>query len=203
MKRRLFIFFLMSIIVLTMTMISAEPSFIYKQNTLVDIKIPVYDSDNSKTSGSTSCYITIKYPDETIFIDDEQMTYNAGGYFNYTLEGLNSLGEYSANMRCDDSVNFGFSTFTFEVTPSGFTGTLGFYILILVLSAGIIILGFTMKDAPITILGSFGLYFVGLYILFYGIDGMKDLITTVSIGIIILGLAGYISIRSAYELIVD
>ena len=87
------------------------------------------------------------------------------------------------------------------VTPTGFANLQGFYILILVISAGIIILGFTLKDPPLVILGSFGLYFIGLYILFNGIVGVKDLVTTWAIALIILGVAFYISVKASWELI--
>ncbi len=44
---------------------------------------------------------------------------------------------------------------------------------------------------------------MGLYILFFGLDGIRDPVYTWAIGIIILMLAAYISLRSAYELIID
>lgn len=126
-----------------------------------------------------------------------------GNNYNYEFCDTKLLGGY-AYTTCGDKAGVETcESITFEVTPSGFTGTLGFYILIFVLSLGIILIGFYMEDAPITILGSFGLYFVGLYILFFGIDTMKDPVYTWALGIIILMLAAYISIRSAYELIVD
>ena len=78
-----------------------------------------------------------------------------------------------------------------------------YYVIILILSAGVIVLGFAKYDAPIVILGSFGLYFIGLYILFNGIVELKDPVYTWALGIIILMLAAYISVKSSYDLIVD
>ena len=74
-----------------------------------------------------------------------------------------------------------------------------FSFLILILSVGFIVLGLWKEDVPITMLGDFGLYFFGLYTLFYGINGMKDPVTTWGIGIIVLGIAFYISIRAGME----
>jgi hypothetical protein len=113
------------------------------------------------------------------------------------------VGIYKVDMVCNDLTLSGSETLYYEVTGDGLNRSIGFYVLILVLSLGIIILGLSMEDAPITILGSFGLYFVGLYILFYGIAGIKDTTYTWGIGIVVLALAMYISTRSAYELIVD
>jgi hypothetical protein len=89
------------------------------------------------------------------------------------------------------------------VTPSGFVGTLGFYFIILILSLGIIVFGISIRDPIITILGSLGLYFIGLYIILFGIDGFKDPVYTWALGIIILFLAAYISGKSAWEMIID
>ena len=106
-------------------------------------------------------------------------------------------------MICADGSLRGSETLYYEVTGDGVNNSLGFYAIIILISMGIIVLGFAMTDAPITILGSFGLYFVSIYILFNGIAGTKDPVTTWGMGIILLGMAMYISTRSAYELIVD
>lgn len=141
----------------------------------------------------------IQYPNGSIETTNEAMTKTDNNY-EYSYCSTELLGEYSYTTCGDKDGTETCEDITFEVTPSGFTGTLGFYIIILVLSFGIILLGFYLDDAPIVILGSFGLYFVGLYILFFGITGMKDVVYTWAIGIIILMLAAYISVRSAYEL---
>lgn len=135
---------------------------------------------------------------ETTFFDSA-MSKN-GKTFNYTYCSTNELGKYVYDYY-DNEGNIYVNDF--EVTPSGFENTLGFYFLILILSIGIILLGLYLRDAPITILGSFGLYFVGLYILFYGLDGIKDTVYTWATGLIILCLALYISIKSTLELITN
>jgi hypothetical protein len=158
---------------------------------------------SQKYANSTYSNITtITYPNGTQQIVNWVMT-GSNGIWNYNFCNTEQLGGYEYCTRTDVD---GFNTdvcIDFAVTPDGFSDTLGFYFLILILSVGVIVLGFSMKDAIITILGSFGLYFISLYILFNGIDGMKDPIYTWAIGLILLGLAMYISIRSTYELIVD
>ena len=114
-----------------------------------------------------------------------------------------NTGLYKVDMICADGSLKGSETLYYEVTGDGVNNSLGFYAIIILISLGIIVLGFAMTDAPITILGSFGLYFVSLYILFNGIAGTKDPVTTWGIGIILLGMAMYVSTRSAYELVVD
>jgi len=144
----------------------------------------------------------IKYPNGTW----ETMNVNAtkvGNNYIYNFCRTAQIGEYKYTNCGDKDGVEECENIIFNSTPSGFEGTMGFYFLILILSAGVIILGFSIKDAPVVILGSFGLYFIGLFILFNGIDGIRDPVYTWALGIIVLMLAAYISIRSAYELIVD
>jgi len=91
----------------------------------------------------------------------------------------------------------------FEVTPSGSANNLGFYFIFLLISAGVIILGFTLLDPYITLLGTIGFYFMGIYVLKYGINGIRDLSVTLPISIIMLGIAAYISIKTVIEIIAD
>jgi len=153
--------------------------------------------------GFTSCNITsIHDPTSEILIKDILMT-KRGTEYNYTFCNTNEIGSYIVNGFCTNTTEVVVWAYNFEITPTGFRDTYGFYIIILGLSAGVIIFGFWISDAPIVILGSFGLYFIGLYILYYGITGLKDPIYTWAIGIIILMIAAYISIKSALELIED
>ena len=145
---------------------------------------------------------TIKYPNSNILPIGENMV-KAGEDYTYTFTAPDDIGDYQYTVCGDKDGVVVCEVIDFDITPSGFSGTLGFYFLILLLSGGVIVLGFAKQDAPIVILGSFGLYFIGLYVLFFGVAGMKDPVYTWALGIIILMLAAYISIRSAYELIVD
>lgn len=126
---------------------------------------------------------------------DAPMTKN-GNTFNYTFCNTSNLGNYVYDYY--DTEGYVYVN-DFNITPSGDSKPLGFYIIVLFLSIGVIVLGFAVRDATITILGSFGLYFLGLYILFYGIDIMKDGTYTWALGIIVLMCAAYISWKAAYE----
>ena len=172
----------------------------YKINTKTNLQFTCTLDNAIPTSATFNITITDK---EGNYLINNQLTNELGnGAFNYTVTFPKSE-IYKVQMFCTDGSYSYSNEGYYNITPSGFSGTLGFYILIFILSFGIIIFGFYLKDAPVVILGSFGLYFVGLYILFYGLDGIKDPVYTWAIGIIILMLAAYISIRSAYELITE
>ncbi len=121
--------------------------------------------------------------------------------FNVTGGNFTRNGAYSYLVTCNATNIGGFLSRGFEITPTGLGDIFDFYIIILLISAVIIIFGFWIKDGWVVILGTFGLYFVGLYILLNGIVGIKDMVITWAIGLIILAVAGYISINSAREMI--
>jgi hypothetical protein len=186
-----------TIILEEINLVNAQDYFPHKQRTNFDLII--------SSNNATACNWTyIQYPDGSKINNNKEMT-KINKDFNYTINKYNytQLGTTCMGVSCFDGVLYETGSICREVTPNGFIGTLGFYILILVLSFGIIILGLSLKDAPIVIIGSFGLYFIGLYILFYGLVGIKDSTYTWGTGLIILGLAFYISVKSAWELITD
>ena len=125
-----------------------DSSYIYEQNTSIDLKVPCINNDNSLCVDSTNCTITILHPNNTILIDGANMTYNTN-YFNYTVDGseTNDLGDYVTSVSCIGTTN-GFTSFYFKVTPNGeelTTGTSLFYLgtfLVLGLLLGILIKNF-------------------------------------------------------------
>lgn len=144
----------------------------------------------------------ITFPNGTLQIINSAMTKDDIDY-SYTYCTTSDLGTYYYTVKGDKGGSTKTERISFEVTPSGFANTLGFHILILILSLGLIIFGIGIADVTITILGSFGLYFLGFWILFNGLDGIKDTTYTWAIGLIVLGIAFYVSFKSAYELITD
>ncbi len=171
---------------------------IFKMNDRINYAKPCF-SNGTYCSVIATCNFSVFKPDNSIIINNQLGT-NQGAFHNISFI-VSDIGIHKVDMTCVDGILVGAATFYFEVTGSGLNDTIWFYVIILVISFGIIIMGFNLEDAPMVILGSFGLYFVGIYILFNGIVGVKDPVTTWAIGIIVLALAGYISIRSAYELI--
>jgi len=145
---------------------------------------------------------SIKYPEGSIETFNLMMT-KSGQNFNYSFCNTSAIGDYTYTVAGDKGGVYTTEVIGFSITPSGFAGTLGFYILILVIGAGIITFGFSKDDPTLVILGSFCLYFIGIYTLFNGIDGMKDPVYTWGFGLIVLCIAFYLSVRSAWEMIVD
>lgn len=145
-------------------------------------------------------YITlssVSYPNSSIAIGQINMTSLGNGEFYYQFTNTSTIGRYDVRGVSDGCENT-FATY-FEVTPTGFMGTLGFYIIILILSLGFIILGYSIEDAWVVILGGMGLVLAGLFILLYGINGIKDSAYTYGFGIITIMSGAYFAVRGALE----
>ena len=106
-------------------------------------------------------------------------------------------------VTCNTTNLGGFLSQGFLISPTGLGDIFDFYIIILLISAVLIIWGFSIHDSWIIIFGTFGLYFSGLYIMLNGIVGIRDMVTTWAIALILLGTAAYLSIRAAQEVMND
>jgi len=193
--------FAVILLVATISTVSADESLIYKQFKGGVLEVPVFENDMSKCTTCT-CTISINFPNGTSAVRGVTTGISSNyAVYNLSSNQTSTLGVYQGDIHCTNGADNGAATFEYEVTPTGFVGTLGFYFLVLLISLGIMVLGFYVKDAPLVILGSFGLYFIGIYILFFGIDGMRDPVYTWAIGIIVLMVAAYISVKSSLELL--
>lgn len=110
-------YILLIITVLLCGLVYAEPSFYYQKGTLIDLKVPCV-KDGLVCSSSSTCNITITYPNSTNLVNNQPMTYNAA-YFNYTIQSLNVTGEYNSIMYCKDGTDYGYSLFSFMINNLG------------------------------------------------------------------------------------
>lgn len=174
----------------------------FQINDVVDYSKPCRDN-GTYCGPTTNCNFTVKEPNNFKRISDAVGTFE-NGEVNISIN-FDKLGIWTVElMCCDPGVNrCGSETFYAEVTGSGYNNSLGFYLVILLISSLIIILGIWKEDAPIAILGSFGLYFLSIYSFINGIAGVRDVVYTRAFSIIILAVAMYISIKASYELITE
>ena len=166
------------------------------------IDSPIYYSFTS--NNATQCNLTTGNTPSGL-VEINQIATKNGQTFNVTVDKtyVDELGKHCFNLVCTDGSSIETGDFCRQVTPNGYLDSVGYYFLILILSLGLVLIGILLRDGPITILGSFGLYFLGIYILRFGIVGVMDPVFTWATAIIVLALAFYVSVKSAYELIVD
>lgn len=154
---------------------------------------------------SATCNYTF-YDRNNIIIQNNVPAVNVGdgiaSIWRYNIT-QSETGFYKADICCQDPDNNAQAceTLRYQVTGDGFNDSIGFYILIIGLAFGLVIFGLWLSDPTITMLGAFGLFFMALYVLFNGLAGTRDPVTTWGIGLILLGVATYISIRTGMEVI--
>jgi len=201
MKIKIFLFVIVGIFLISM--ISAQLPNLAINNDDISIGIAKQELTMQLTQTCSNCtYVNLTKvlsPNQDfILLGQFSMTKN-GTNFNYTFSNTHNLGIYYYTTCGDLNGVVTCQSINFEVTPTGFVGTLGFYILILILSLGIVILGFSIHDSWVGILGSLGLVMAGLFIILFGIDGMKDIAYTWAFGIITIMLGSYLGVRGALE----
>jgi len=108
---------LVTFLLFLIPIVSAEESYIYKQNQIIDFKISCFDENRSYCNNLTTCKITILYPNSTVLINNQDMDHNPS-FFNYTITNTYTLGEYSGVVQCSGTTN-GYTTITYLITESG------------------------------------------------------------------------------------
>lgn len=141
---------------------------------------------------------SITYPNNTLLNLNVTMTKD-GVDFNRTFCGTDDQGEYWYTVFGDKNGGFKTETIRFEVTPSGLKDNPAFYFLIFGFVFLILMFGFWIKDNWVIVLSGFGFIFVGLYSIFNGFAGIKDINYTIAISMIVIALGLYFSIRGALE----
>jgi len=158
---------------------------VYQQDKEVDLKVPCFNN-GTYCSGSATCNVTILYPNSSVLVDNQLMT-NGGSYHNYTLTSgqTNTAGEYSGTVVCEDNGNNGKSTFSYSITASGNTTTgnegntyLGFILLILGLSGGLIFLSINFKEEHPFLHLLF--LFVALMIFIFGLHSINEMMKNIT-----------------------
>jgi len=165
-----------------------------------------WDEVNLIQSCANSTYANITkvlYPNSTFALRGEYEMTALGDDYNYSFTDTGVLGTYLVYGHCDEDGTDTYWAYDFEVTTSGIANTLWLYIIIFVFGTGLIVFGFNIQDNWIIVLGGFIIILLGLYTLFYGIVGLKDTVYSWAIGIIVLMVGGYFSIRGAMESLND
>lgn len=180
----------------------AEPSYTFKKNADIDLKISCFDIANDLCNTAVSCALTVHYPNLTGLYSNVSMTQSANlDYFNYTLTGLSQTGEYPTIVRCIGNTT-GFSTFTFEVTSTGRPAysILDNPVLILfgIMALVLIAMGAYFSTPWFGFIGAIMFLMGGIYTMIFGFNNVTDLYTQ-SVGLTFIGLGFIFMFLAAYE----
>jgi len=170
----------------------------FQVNTIINYSKPCF-YNNTYCSSNAICNFSIFRPNNLPLVNNINAT-NKNNYHTITFY-VEDIGIHKADMICTDNGINGADTFYFEVTGSGYNNTTGLYLTLLIIGFALIGFAFWIKDVYMALFGSFVFYFIGIYSLRYGIDFIRNIWLTRSVSFIILGVAAYISINSAMELL--
>lgn len=192
---------IMLMVLLMIPIISAAPSYIFKQSEPSDLKISCFDINNNLCNNAVTCYLTVHKPDQSNLYSNVTMTQSSNlDYWNYTLTGLDDNGNYATIVRCIGNTT-GFSTFTFEVNPTGAvqTSILNNPMLLILGILALILIGMGVHfNSPwFGFIGSIMFVLGGVYTMIYGFNNVTDIYTRgisvvfIGVGIIFMFLAAY------------
>lgn len=192
MKNKLLILMIVSLL-LVVPLISAD--FIpHKQNTPLTL---TFTSNNA----TTCSLLDIQYPNgDTInynlTLDKTEQSFSTTlNESNYTL-----LGDTCHFVSCFDGVKYETGSICREVTPSGFSDTLGFYFVLILVAGAFIFLGFKIQDGWFVVAGGMAFVLIGLYSINFGIAGQRDMFITWGVGLFEIFMGAYLSMRASFEI---
>lgn len=153
----------------------------------------------------SSCNLTnitlVTYPNTTASKTNVLATHNGDNwiyeYCNTEANGIYKVYGYSSNGTNEEKF-----IGDFEVTSYGMELSVGFYIILLILSLLLVIIGYGAEDEWLVILGSFGFILLGLFILRFGITNIQDTSYTMAFGIITIFTGAYFAIRAGISKII-
>ena len=195
--KKLFLFLMLGLILISSASAVSEIQDLgtFKQNTDINlIQICGSCTFNNITS--------VLYPNSSFAISSTAMERD-GTQYNFTLDKNFTLtnGDYIVNGFGDLGGTDTPWAYTFSITPTGEKDSLlGFFVVVYLILAGIVVFGFHIQSEWVTILGGLGLIFMGVFILNTGIVIFRNDATSV-ISLITIGLGAIISVGTGMELI--
>lgn len=171
----------MIVSIFLISLVSAQLTFAPEDQ--ANIKISCFDGSSAFCSATSSCNLTVFYPNMSVFVDNGVMT-NSVQYFNYTTNNLTVRGEYNAIVQCADTGTNGYTSFTFLATdiPQENQGVVAIGILfsIIALSFFFLILGFKLSQSdtyyPIALFFILISIVLGVYVMILGYQYNRDLL---------------------------
>lgn len=153
------------------------------------------------SNNATQCNLTyIQYVNLPKKIMNINLTKSGHDFFTTIKAGnYTTLGNVCHGVTCTDGTTIEVGSICREVTPSGFTDTLGFYFILLTVVTLVIILGFSIKEEWFVVIGGLALMMLGLYSINFGIAGQRDMFMTWGVGIFEIAIGAILSIGAAWQ----
>ncbi len=190
--KKILLTLVLGIFLISMASASLDSLGTFKQNDCLNISQTcascTYVNISSVSSNKNSNLLT-----------NVEMTNFGNGEWRYEFCGTSEISRYDVKGQGD--VNAVDSTFAvyFDITPSGFIDTLGFYIVLLIVLGGIVILGFSINEVWFVVLGGLGFVMLGIYSINYGIVGFRDMFMTWGVGLFEIAVGAILSVGAGIQ----
>ena len=120
----------------------------------------------------------------------------------YTQEFCNTTkpGTYSVNGYGDIGGVLTSWNYNFEVTPTGSENNTNFFIMMILVATGLVLLGFVFTNYIFAFFGGLCFLIVGIYSMIYGYGDVTNLYSRM-ISVVLIGLGALITMLSALDLL--
>lgn len=185
-------------ILLSLSFISADESFIFKQNDPFTFELAMSNNDLSRCT-ACDCEISIFYPNGSSMVQNDPGI-NVNGYCRYTATS-NVLGIHGGEMYLTNGVDYGRANFEFEITSTGNKSSTSLWIIgiILLLAVIFMILSIFVSEEILLFLSGCLFIVAGIFIMIFGFGDVADFYTRsvsyVAIGIGLLFAIGAYSLK--------
>lgn len=181
---------------------AADDELFFKSNAPIDLKMSCI-VNGTYCAPTASCNLTVVKPSGEVILNNMPTT-NQVSYYNYSLPGQDTLGDYGSKLVCYDPVA-GFSgsqDFIFTITSTGKAGGSSLMLVLILFGAGIFLFALALKMHNEYVGFAAGGVFLttGVYIMIYGLGVLSDFYTR-AIAYVALGFGLLILIAAAYDAI--
>jgi hypothetical protein len=195
-NKLLLIFALLFTMIMPMVSAGLDDPLTAKQFSTISIPM----SGTNGTGPWPNCNITsILDPDMIVALRDVAMT-KVGTDFSYQFTNLTKLGTYTVNTICYDSAGPVANSNYIIVTTTGDAGGLSFYVILLLLGLGFILL-FMSYQFDNQYLGYIaGCLFIalGVMVMLYGFGSIMDMYSNLA-GLVVLGIGLWLVFATAFH----
>jgi hypothetical protein len=203
-KSSLWIIAICSFLLLFTTDVKADlPNNTFAADDIIDVHVFCTLLNNSICNNeTTTCEISAFYPNTSWLVQNQSMSGNVSGFYNYSFGTLDVEGTYSALVYCQDTTE-GVVSFDFIVgdPDQTYENEFWLYVLMILIPLMLFIIGKGMKDKTFILMAGFTICVFALHIYNNGLPRIDNTFITNVFSIVMAGLGFYLIGRTSVEIV--
>jgi len=124
----------------------------------------------------------------------------SGTEYAYQFCNTTKSGTYNVNGYGDASSTLTNWNYIFEITPTGSESNTTFFIILIIIAVGLVLLGFIFHNYIFAFFGGMAFLIVGIYSMIYGYGDVTNTYSRM-ISLVLIGLGALITILSSLDLL--